>query len=87
MAGDGFSRRTFLYATVAAGTATAVSIGARAAEAAVPGFYNPFSGYPITGTWQEHLNQVRPWRSTARAGDIYAARRVTDARSIDRTRP
>ncbi|MEU5949951.1 M23 family metallopeptidase [Micromonospora sp. NPDC047465] len=57
MAGDGFRRRTFLCATVAAGTATAVGIGARAAEAAVPGFYNPFGGYPITGTWQEHLNR------------------------------
>ncbi|MEV5765090.1 hypothetical protein AB0L34_11020 [Micromonospora sp. NPDC052213] len=22
-----------------------------------PGFYNPFGGYPITGTWQEHLNR------------------------------
>jgi hypothetical protein len=31
------------------------------------------------------LNKARPWRSTARTGDIYAARRVTDARSIDRT--
>jgi predicted amidohydrolase len=31
------------------------------------------------------LNKARPWRSTARAGDIYAARRVADARSIDRT--
>ncbi|MFG3702855.1 M23 family metallopeptidase [Micromonospora sp. NPDC047620] len=57
MAGDGFSRRTFLYATVAAGTATAVSIGARAAEATVPGFYNPFSGYLVTETWQGHLDR------------------------------
>jgi hypothetical protein len=33
------------------------------------------------------LNKARPWRATARAGDIYATRRVTDARSLDRTHP
>jgi predicted amidohydrolase len=31
------------------------------------------------------LNKAQPWRGVARAGDIYAARRVTDARSTDRT--
>ncbi|GAA0546551.1 carbon-nitrogen hydrolase family protein [Paractinoplanes ferrugineus] len=31
------------------------------------------------------LNKARPWRRTARAGDIYAARRVDDPRSTDRT--
>ncbi|MDG4793031.1 carbon-nitrogen hydrolase family protein [Micromonospora sp. WMMD1082] len=33
------------------------------------------------------LNKARPWRAAARAGDIYATRRVTDARSLDRTHP
>ncbi|MBL7252763.1 carbon-nitrogen hydrolase family protein [Paractinoplanes lichenicola] len=32
------------------------------------------------------LNKARPWRETARAGHIYAAKRVTDPRSADRTR-
>ncbi|MEU8300473.1 carbon-nitrogen hydrolase family protein [Micromonospora sp. NPDC048909] len=31
------------------------------------------------------LNKARPWRDTARAGDIYAAGRVSDPRSTDRT--
>ena len=31
------------------------------------------------------LNKARPWRDTARRGDIYAARRVSDPRSTDRT--
>jgi predicted amidohydrolase len=31
------------------------------------------------------LNKARPWRETARAGHIYAARRVNDSRSTDRT--
>ncbi|MEU7999509.1 peptidoglycan DD-metalloendopeptidase family protein, partial [Micromonospora sp. NPDC049060] len=57
MAGNGISRRTFLHTTVAAGAITAVGSTAGAALAAVPGFYNPFSGYPITGTWQDHLNR------------------------------
>lgn len=32
------------------------------------------------------LNKGRPWRELARAGQIYEARRVTDARSTERTR-
>ncbi|MFF4696393.1 carbon-nitrogen hydrolase family protein [Streptomyces chattanoogensis] len=32
------------------------------------------------------LNKARPWRELARAGEIYEARRVADARSTDRTR-
>ncbi len=56
MANDGISRRTLLHGTVAAGVVTAIGVGAGSALAAVPGFYNPFSGYPITGTWQDHLN-------------------------------
>lgn len=59
MAGDGISsgisRRTFLYGTAAAGAVTA--LGAGLAHADVPGFYNPFSGYGITGTWQEHIDR------------------------------
>ncbi len=55
MAGDGISRRTFLYGTAAAGAATA--LGAGIANADVPGFYNPFTAYPITGTWQEHIDR------------------------------
>ncbi|MDQ2586566.1 M23 family metallopeptidase [Saccharothrix yanglingensis] len=51
----GISRRTLLQGTVAAGVVTAV--GGTAALAAVPGFYNPFSGYRVTGTWQDHLNR------------------------------
>lgn len=31
------------------------------------------------------LHKARPWRNRTRAGDIYAARRVTDPRSTDRT--
>ncbi|WP_433789011.1 carbon-nitrogen hydrolase family protein [Actinoplanes sp. CA-252034] len=31
------------------------------------------------------LDKARAWRATARAGEIYAARRVTDPRSADRT--
>ena len=31
------------------------------------------------------LNKARPWRDTARAGDIYAAALVSDPRSVDRT--
>jgi predicted amidohydrolase len=31
------------------------------------------------------LNLARPWRATARQGDIYRTRRVADSRSADRT--
>jgi hypothetical protein len=31
------------------------------------------------------LNKARPWRDIARAGDLYAAARVSDPRSADRT--
>jgi predicted amidohydrolase len=31
------------------------------------------------------LNKARPWRDTARVGEIYSARRVTDLRSTNRT--
>ncbi|MBQ0897048.1 carbon-nitrogen hydrolase family protein [Micromonospora sp. U56] len=33
------------------------------------------------------LNKARPWRDIARAGHIYADRRVSDPRSTDRTSP
>jgi hypothetical protein len=32
------------------------------------------------------LDLARPWRASARQGDIYTARRVDDPRSADRTR-
>jgi murein DD-endopeptidase len=51
---SGISRRTFLYGTAAAGAVTVV--GAGLAYAAPAGFYNPFTGYPITSDWQDHLN-------------------------------
>jgi hypothetical protein len=31
------------------------------------------------------LNKARPWRDTARSGEVYAAQRVRDRRSTDRT--
>lgn len=55
MAGDGISRRTFLYGTAVAGAVTAT--GTAAAHAAVPGFHNPFTAYPVTGTWQQHIDR------------------------------
>ncbi|WNV85273.1 M23 family metallopeptidase [Umezawaea sp. Da 62-37] len=55
MTGNGFSRRTFLSGSAAAGVVTV--FGAATAHAAVPGFYNPFTGYAITGSWQEHINR------------------------------
>ncbi|MFD1367048.1 carbon-nitrogen hydrolase family protein [Actinoplanes sichuanensis] len=33
------------------------------------------------------LHKARPWRATARAGDIYTAHRVSDPRSLDRSTP
>lgn len=56
MTNHGISRRTLLSGTVAAGVVTAVGAGAGVALAAPAGFYHPFTGYPITGTWQDHLN-------------------------------
>ncbi|MEU4745262.1 peptidoglycan DD-metalloendopeptidase family protein [Actinosynnema sp. NPDC023658] len=54
---DGISRRALLSGTVAAGVASAIGVAsAGVASAAVPGFYHPFTGYRITGTWQDHLN-------------------------------
>ncbi|MER5266375.1 peptidoglycan DD-metalloendopeptidase family protein [Actinosynnema sp. NPDC002837] len=55
MTNDWIGRRALLRGTVAAGVVTA--FGAGVAEAAVPGFYHPFTGYRITGTWQDHLNR------------------------------
>ncbi|MEE1736797.1 peptidoglycan DD-metalloendopeptidase family protein [Streptomyces sp. BE147] len=50
------TRRTLLRGTAAAIgiTAGAGLFGTRAAYAV--SFYNPFGGYPVTGTWQDHLN-------------------------------
>ncbi len=51
-------RRELLRGTAA--VATGVAIGgllAPAAAHAAPVIYNPFSGYPITSGWQDHLNR------------------------------
>ncbi|SCL29609.1 Peptidase family M23 [Micromonospora pallida] len=54
---DGIDRRTFLRVTATAGAVAVagVTVGTGVAAAAVPGFYNPFTGYPITETWEGHL--------------------------------
>lgn len=59
MTNERISRRSFLHATVAAGAVTTagIGVGVGTAQAAVAGFYNPFTAYPITGTWQEHLDR------------------------------
>ena len=57
MTNNGLNRRTFLRGTAAAGVVTVAGIGAVSAFADVPGFYNPFSAYPISGTWQDHINE------------------------------
>ncbi|GAB3432101.1 peptidoglycan DD-metalloendopeptidase family protein [Actinophytocola sediminis] len=56
MTNGGISRRTLLHSTVVAGVVTVVGGGAGLAVAA-PGFHNPFTGYPITGTWQDHIDR------------------------------
>ncbi|MEU7677223.1 M23 family metallopeptidase [Micromonospora taraxaci] len=55
----GLSRRRLLRGTVSAGGALAVGgvIGLQGTARAAPAIYNPFAGYPITGSWQEHLNR------------------------------
>ncbi|GAA1655546.1 peptidoglycan DD-metalloendopeptidase family protein [Catellatospora bangladeshensis] len=66
--GDGFdcgsafpaelSRRDLLWRGAAVGGgALAGGLLLPAAAHAAPAIYNPFSAYPITGTWQEHLNR------------------------------
>lgn len=42
---------------------------------------------PSDPRWEIPLRRARPWRADARAGAIYAARRVDDPRSRDKTAP
>ncbi|MGC4759163.1 peptidoglycan DD-metalloendopeptidase family protein [Micromonospora trifolii] len=55
----GLSRRRLLRGTVSASGALAVGavIGLPGTARAAPAIYNPFAGYPITGSWQDHLNR------------------------------
>lgn len=60
--GDGapaLDRRSVLRAaTLGAGVLLGGTVlGVPTAAFAAPAIYNPFSGYPITGTWQEHLSR------------------------------
>ncbi len=50
------ARRTFLRGT-AGGLVAGGFVLHAATDAAAVSFYNPFSGYQITGTWQEHLDR------------------------------
>ncbi|GAA2221725.1 M23 family metallopeptidase [Micromonospora olivasterospora] len=54
----GISRRTLLRGTAWATGALAVGgvVGLPGTAHAAPSIYNPFTGYPITGTWQDHLD-------------------------------
>jgi hypothetical protein len=49
-------RRTLLRAATA-GLFVGGTVARGAGEAAAVSFYNPFSGYQITGTWQEHIDR------------------------------
>jgi hypothetical protein len=49
------ARRTLLRGT-AAGLVVGGALVRGIGSAAAVSFYNPFTGYPITGTWQDHLN-------------------------------
>ncbi|WP_320068691.1 peptidoglycan DD-metalloendopeptidase family protein [Micromonospora sp. RTGN7] len=54
----GLSRRTLLRGTVLTTGALAVGgvVGLPGIAHAAPSIYNPFAGYAITGSWQDHLN-------------------------------
>lgn len=52
----GIGRRAVLLgAALGTGALAGLTVPGRAFAA--PAIYNPFSGYPITGSWQEHLNR------------------------------
>ncbi|MEU1588365.1 peptidoglycan DD-metalloendopeptidase family protein [Micromonospora sp. NPDC005710] len=55
---NGLSRRRLLRGTVLTTGALAVGgvVGLPGTASAAPAIYNPFAGYRITGTWQDHLN-------------------------------
>ncbi|MEV5764752.1 peptidoglycan DD-metalloendopeptidase family protein [Micromonospora sp. NPDC052213] len=55
----GLSRRTLLRSTTLTAGALVVGggvVGLPGTAHAAPAIYNPFAGYPITGTWQDHLD-------------------------------
>lgn len=54
----GIDRRTLLRGTALAAAVVAggALLTARPGTARADDFYNPFSGYPITGSWQDHLD-------------------------------
>ncbi|MEW1589092.1 M23 family metallopeptidase [Micromonospora vinacea] len=54
----GLSRRGLLRGTMLTTGALAVGgvVGLSGRASAAPAIYNPFAGYRITGTWQDHLN-------------------------------
>jgi hypothetical protein len=53
---SGLSRRTLLRGTAIGGGAILGGLLLPDGAHAAPAIYNPFSGYAITGTWQDHLN-------------------------------
>ncbi|MDI5943704.1 M23 family metallopeptidase, partial [Micromonospora sp. DH15] len=54
----GLSRRTLLRGAALTTGALTVGgvVGLPGMAHAAPAIYNPFAGYPITGTWEEHLS-------------------------------
>jgi murein DD-endopeptidase len=53
----GVSRRHVLRGSLlVAGAAVTGLVATPGVALAAPAIYNPFSGYPITGTWQDHRN-------------------------------
>ncbi|HEY1178647.1 MAG TPA: M23 family metallopeptidase [Phytomonospora sp.] len=55
MTGKNLSRRAFLHGTAAVGTAAAIGLGTAAPAQAAAGFHNPFTGYPVSDGWAEHI--------------------------------
>ncbi|MFF3854604.1 peptidoglycan DD-metalloendopeptidase family protein [Micromonospora sp. NPDC002575] len=54
----GLSRRTLLRgAALTTGALTVGVVGLPGMAHAAPAIYNPFAGYPITGSWQDHLSR------------------------------
>lgn len=58
--GPGLSRRDLLRASVAVTTTATLAAGGvltAAGTAYASDFYHPFTGYPVTGTWQDHIGR------------------------------
>ncbi|MEU6076809.1 peptidoglycan DD-metalloendopeptidase family protein [Micromonospora sp. NPDC047074] len=53
----GLDRRTVLLGGAALGAGAIAGLAVPGRALAAPVIYNPFSGYSITGTWQDHLNR------------------------------